>query len=561
MTERELIKRLIVRGKAVEDLEALEDCFGLCREFEKKGSVELSSVKQKGGNGAVYKEKNFIFAHNSVKEIRKAAWKIMNETYGERAEGLWRKCLLFEAPYNFDDYCMYIEIDRESKKRFYMPRRKQLKPIADEMQRLSEKEIELLAVSLPPGVGKTTLAIFFMTYLAGKNPELQILGGSHNNAFLKGVYGECLRIMTPGEYLWQDVFPKNKVVGRNAKDMRIDLNKPKRFETLEFTSVGSGNAGKVRATKLLYCDDLVSGIEQAASKERLDTLWTQYTTDLRQRKQGTEVVELHIATRWSLYDPIGRLYEINKNNSKAKFIVVPALDKEDHSQFNYPYGLGFTDEFYHTQREIMDNASWKAIFMNEPIEREGMLYEPQELRRYFELPEIEPDSILAVCDTKDQGDDFCVLPVAYQYGEDYYIEDFICDNGKPEVIEERLVNKLIEHKVDIARFESNKAGGIIAQNVQKRIGALGGKTHITTKWNQTNKETRIVVSSPWVKRHCVFKDETKYSKEYRTAMTNLISYTLRGKNKHDDVPDAMSMFSDFAANKEYGVVEVHRRTF
>ena len=116
----------------------------------------------------------------------------------------------------------------------------------------------------------------------------------------------------------------------------------------------------------------------------------------------------------------------------------------------------------------MDDASWRALYQNQPIEREGQLYNEDELRRYFELPNREPDAILSVCDTKDKGTDYCVMPIAYQYGNDFYIEDAVCDNSNPEIVEVRLVAKLIQHKLQMSRFESNSAGGKIAEKVQKR---------------------------------------------------------------------------------------------
>jgi predicted phage terminase large subunit-like protein len=363
--------------------------------------------------------------------------------------------------------------------------------------------------------------------------------------------------------LWHEVFGGVSVVNTNAKDCRIDLGKQKRFETLEFTSIGTGNAGLYRAATLLYCDDLVSGIEVALSKERLDKLWQTYTTDLRQRKIGDVCKELHIATRWSVHDVIGRLEQEYGDSDRARFIVIPALDGDDKSNFNYAYGVGFTTEFYHEQRDIMDDASWRAVYMNQPIEREGLLYDRDELRRYFELPEGEPDAIIGVCDTKDKGTDYCVLPVAYVYGQDYYIEDCICDNGLPDIVDARLVDILLRQKVKMCRFESNSAGGRIAQKVQEDVKAKKGVTHITTKYTTANKETKIIVNSAWVKEHCIFKDDSTFKKqsEYGKMLDMLCSYTIAGKNKHDDVPDAFAMLSDFAQNLSNSIAEVFKRPF
>ena len=478
--------------------------------------------------------------------------------------GLYKQILLSAAPHHFESYLLYVEWNREPEKKFYPPRRKVLKRVVDALQKLEDDKLDLLAISLPPGSGKTTLAIFYLTWLAGKHPDEPMLTGSHSNSFVRGVYDECLRILDPqGEYLWHDVFTGVQVSNTNAKDCRIDLGKRKRFETLEFTSIGTGNAGLYRASRLLYCDDLVSGIEVALSKERLDKLWETYTTDLRQRKIGDHCKELHIATRWSVHDVIGRLERDYGESDRTEFIVLPALDENDESNFDYDYGVGFNTKFYHEQRNIMDDASWRALYMNLPIEREGQLYSEDELRRYFELPDREPDAIISVCDTKDKGTDYCCMPIAYQYGNDFYIEEIVCDNSNPEVVETRLVMALLKHKVQLSRFESNSAGGKVAQKVQEMVKEKGGRTKITTKFTTANKETKIIVNSPFIKEHCLFKDKSVITadKEYRKALNFLCSYTMAGRNKNDDVPDGFAQLSEFIQSLIGNSVEVFKRPF
>lgn len=507
-------------------------------------------------------ETDFAAAHAANRTIRAETAKYAAQTGSPDLFRLNKKALLFDAPHDFDAYCRYIEWERDPDKRFYLPRRKSLYRLSQSLQRLADGRLELLAISLPPGVGKSTLAIFYLCWLAGKHPEKPILGGSHSNSFLRGVYDECLRVLDPkGEYLWADVFPAVPICGTNAQDMKIDLGSPKRFTTLEFSSVGSGNAGKVRAEQLLYCDDLVDGIEAALSRDRMDKLWNLYATDLRQRKIG-DCRELHIATRWSVHDVIGRLEDKFGESDKAEFIRVPALNERDESNFDYGNHAGFTTAFYHEQRDTMDDASWRALYMNEPIEREGLLYDDKELRKYFELPDAEPDAILAVCDTKDRGADYAFLPVCYQYGQDYYLEDCVCDNGAPEEVEARIVNALVGHKVQMARFESNSAGGRVARDAQKAVKERGGRCHITTKYTTENKETKIIVNSPWVKDHVLFNEEKiKKNKEYRRMYQMLTGYTMAGKNKHDDVPDGLAMFAIFAQELSTGTVTVWQRKF
>lgn len=526
-------------ARDLSDPSALEDAFELLRLWEKDDPVE---------------------ARRRNRTVRQLSARYAKEQGSLRMMELLRRALLFDAAEEFDAFCQFIEWNRDPSKRFYLPRRKQLLPVVRGLQALADDGLDLLAVSLPPGTGKTTTAIFYLCWMAGRRPHLTNLTASHNNDFLRGVYDECLRVMDPaGEYLWHEVFPEVSVVGTNAKSMRIDLGERKRFETLEFTSKGAGNAGKVRATNLLYCDDLVEGIEQAMSREQMDKLWQIYTDDFRQRKQGANPKELHIATRWSVHDVIGRLERAYENDPRARFLAIPALDEKDESHFNYPYGVGFSTKFYHEQREMMDDASWRALYMNQPIEREGQLYREDELRRYFLLPEGEPDAILAVCDTKDRGRDYCVMPIAYQYGDDYYIEEILCDNGAPDIVEPRLASALLRHKVHAARFESNSAGGRVAEAVQREVRARGGRTRVTTRYTTANKETKIIVNAPFVKDRCLFRHDM--DREYRRALGFLCGWTMAGKNKHDDVPDAFAMLAEFSESLMGNHATVFKRPF
>lgn len=441
-------------------------------------------------------------------------------------------------------------------------------PCAKSLQDLEYGDIELLAISEPPGVGKTTLAEFFLAWTVGRNPFLPNLIGSHNTSFLSGMYGEMLRILDlHGDYLWCDVFPELRVIATNAKDLMIGIGRDKsddqRFKTLEFTSVGSGNAGKVRAMNVLYCDDLISDIEQAMSKDRLDKLWQQYTTDLRQRKVGDRCKELHIATRWSLYDIVGRLEQEYENNPKARFIKMSALDENGESNFNYPYGLGYTTESLKQTQAMMDDASFRALYLSEPIERLGQLFSPDELQYFTDLPEAEPDAIIAVCDTKEQGSDYCAMPVLYQYGDMFYINSFICDNGKVEIVQERVAQRLVDERVKLCQIESNRGGTLFANTVRDKVKELGGFTSISTKWTQTSKTTRIQVNSAWAKSHFLFRDASASTtcKEYRTAMNQLYGYSMVGKVPHDDVADVLALAVDYILSRAGQRVQILKRPF
>lgn len=420
---------------------------------------------------------------------------------------LHKKVLLAAAPLDFESYLLYVEWNREPEKKFYVPRREVLRPIVQAMQDMIDDKIDLLTISMPPGTGKSTLGIFFLSWVMGKYPDGQNLASAHSGMLTRSFYDGVYQIITDSEYLWSDVFPGVQVATTNSKEETIDLNKKHRFSTLTCRAINASLTGATRCDKILYADDLCSGIEEAMSKERLDKLWAAYTNDLKSRKKmGAK--EIHIATRWSVHDVIGRLEQQYGGDSRAKFIVLPALNEEGESNFNYGYNVGFDKQYFEDMRLNLDEASFKALFMNQPIEREGLLYDVDELRRYFELPIDPPDAIIGVCDTKDKGTDYACLPVAYVYGNDYYIDDVVCDNGLPNIVDARLVDILVRDKVKMCRFESNSAGGRVAEKVQGEVKKRGGITRITTKFTSANKETKIIVNT---------RENSIYSRKYYLA--------------------------------------------
>lgn len=463
---------------------------------------------------------------------------------------LYNKALLFLAQEHkdFDSYLLYVEKNRDPEDRYYQPRRNKIYWLVQKMQRLIDDELDILSISMPPGTGKTTLGEFFISFVMGHYPNTPNLMSSHSGFMTRMFYDAVLNIITSNEYCWSDVFPDIVFEGNNAKEETINLGRWQPFKTLTCRPIRGSLTGVTRCEGFLYVDDLVSGIEEALSIDRLDKLYGEYTTDLKSRKKK-KAKEIHIATRWSVHDVIGRLERMYEGNPRAEFIAVPDIDPQTgKSNFDYDYDVGFDEKYFHDMEMSMDDVSYRCLYKSDPIEREGILYHPTELQRYIGgLPDREPDSILAICDTKDTGTDYNFLGVFYQYGDRYYLEDLVFKNIDPGTLDELNSDMLVKHHVQQAQFESNKEGSRTANEVERLVKAKGGLCHITKKYTTQNKETKIIVNSSWVKEHVIFKDITEYEpkSDYGVMMSFLCSYTQLGKNKHDDAPDTLAMFAQF----------------
>ncbi len=511
--------------------------YGLQITKRAKEIIEQFCIKNAGGT--IFDLEEYAFEHEQRYEL-------INKYY---------EVLLLEAPHLFHSYLLYLEKNREESERFYQPKMKQLNKhgLIQAMQDLEDDKLDLLSISMPPGTQKTTLEKFFCSWIIGRHPKDYSLFFSHSDDITRMFYDGVLDITTNAEeYTWSEIFPNVKLQNTDAKRQRINFDKPKAFSNIQCTSVGSKNAGKVRCNRYLYCDDLISGIEEALNKKSLDKLWRIYGTDARQRKLNQQVKEIHIATRWSVHDVIGRLQRTYEKSNRVRFIAIPDIDPvTGKSNFDYKYN-GMSVEFFHDQELTMDDISYRCLYKNEPIEREGLLYHSDDIRRFVTMPLREPDAILGICDVKNKGTDFMFLPCMYQYDDDFYLVDCICDDNTDYGIQYgRLSNIIIEHKMQQCEFESNSGGDRVSYEVTQRVEKMGGRCNITDKPTETNKETRIIVNADWVKKHVLFKTAENYKPkdDYGIMMTWLMTYSVVGKNDHDDVPDGLANFCLFVTDK------------
>lgn len=462
--------------------------------------------------------------------------------------------LLIEAQNKVvDSFFRYIEHKREPKERFYMPRRKQFLKIGlmDALQGMIDDRYDILCISLIPGAGKTTIEKFFNAAVIGWFPKDFNLFYSHSGDITRMYYDGVYDIVTnTDDYAWNEIFPNLHVTSTSAKTEQFNVGKYKPFPSVQCTSVGSKNAGKVRASKFLLVDDMIGGIEEAMNPIILDKLWNKYAVDARQRKiqdsEGKNCKEIHIATRWSVHDVIGRIQDMYEGNPRVKTIAVPDIDPiTQESNFDYEFS-GFKKEFFEDQQLLMDDISYRCLYKQEPIEREGFVFLEDKIRRYLNLPHGEPEIITAQCDTKGKGTDYFVLPILQKYGDDYYCVDCVCDNTADyEMQYENAANALVNNKVQECEFERNAGGDRVAMEVNKRVEAKGWICNITDTPTETNKEARIFQCSNWILQHVIFKDESMYSPKepYGIMMSLLKRYSVSGKKQLDDVPDVFSNFA------------------
>lgn len=497
-------------------------------------------------------DRDYCFKYS--KYIKDCAMQLHINTADERFGELYWNTMLYEAPHLFDSYLLYLEKNREESEKFYAPKMQQLNKhgLIQAMQDLEDDKLDRLCISMPPGTQKTTLEKFFCSWIIGKYPKDYSLFFSHSGDITQKFYKGILDITTDNiEYTWAEIFPDVKFHSTNAKLEEINFDKYKSYANIQCSSIGAKNAGKVRTNRYLYCDDLIGGIEEALNPNILSKIWRIYGVDLKQRKLNEQVKEIIIMTRWSTKDVIGKLKELYAGNPRIKFIAVPDIDPiTGQSNFDYKYN-GMSVAFFNDQALTMDDISYKCLYKQEPIEREGLLYPEDKIKRFTEetLPKTKIKRVTGQCDTKGKGTDYFVFPCLYEfegYEGEYYCMDAICNNSADyEEQYENAANLIVDNEMQDCDFESNQGGDRVALEVKKRVEDKGWICKITDTPTETNKEARIFQCSSWVLQHIHFKDRSMYSAkdQYGIMMGMLLSYSVSGKNPNDDVPDVFSNFA------------------
>lgn len=544
--------------------------------YEKlSGSIRAVIDRRPGDNGAYsdlfslcreWETEDFSAAHKVNKELLALSADQVVRGGGAKFYEQWRRCLLFEAPHDFDSFMTYIELDRKPEKRFYAPRKHYLRPMVQGFQDVLDGKLRLLTISMPKRAGKSQTGINFVNMLSGKFPDRSTLMEGTGDDLVKSFYNGCLEYLTvPNEYLFYDVFPDARLVQTNADTKTANLKSKSRFPTIMCRSIDARQVGLSEATNVLYLDDCVEGREEAKNRQRLDDKWEVISGDIMGRAiEGTPMV--FTGTRYSLYDPIGRVQEHAQREGWAwRAIEIPALDLVT-DESNYEYEREgkkvFTTAYFREQRELLSAEQFESEFQQQPFEAKGLLFNKDELNYFFELPkDRDPDTIIAVGDTAESGSDSTSMPVAKIYGNDVYIVDVVFDDSPAEVTKPECAKCLIENKVASAVFESNNAGQYYARDVDQIIRERGYSVGIRTKRTISNKQTRIEFASDNIKKNFYFKHPSTYKRgsQYWNFMKEVTTYTRSGKVPHDDAPDSLSLLENEIRMLSGGKVEVFKR--
>lgn len=545
-------------------------------ETEKQRKFELSLIRRGGVDLSALTDA-FEYArakddHEHMGEIRKMARNHFRTHYTS-AMDLYHRTLIFDAPVNFDCFMRALEFNRPTQEQFWLPRRSKLLPVCMDLQDMETSDLEELFLSCPPRIGKSTLMMMFFLWVMGRNSERSNLYCSYTDSVVKVLYKGILEIICDDyTYAYGDCFPNRKLAGTDAKDLLINLDRQKRYASYTGRSLYGTLNGACDCNGYLVADDLISGIEEAMSKDRLNAAWQKVDNNLLPRAKETAKI-LWIGTRWSLADPQGKRIELLENDPKYagrkyKVVNTPALDENEESNFDYSYGVGFSTDYYQQRRASFernnDMASWLAQYQGMPIERDGAVFDP-EYMRFFNgvMPDTQPDRVFMVVDPSWGGGDYTAALVVYQYGNDLLIPDVVFSNENKTVTQPMIVAAIEKYNVTAMKIEGTKTTASYGEDIDKRLREKNLRINMqinTTHFTGTGKRDRIIGCAPDIIERMVFLQDGLRPKHYSQFMQNMYSFTYNGKNaKHDDAPDVCAMCIDYVDRGLSAKAEVMQR--
>ena len=474
-------------------------------------------------------------------------WAIQSNVEVLQMDDLYWKAMKTEAPYHFESFLFYMEKKRRPEKKFYEPRMRTLKIVVDDLQDLEDGKLDFYGLSLPPRVGKSTLCIFFLTWVIGRHPESHNAMSGHSGILADRFYNDVFKLTQNEEYTFKEIFPDIDLADKSSEKNELYFSPTEAFATLTCRGIDGTWTGAVDISSdgYLYVDDMVRDRTESLSPIRLENRYQDYLNVLVDRKNDGSK-ELMVGTRWNVYDPLGRVESENANNPRYRFRKIPALDENDESNFQYDYGKGFSTEYYRKMRDRLDKNEWMAKYQQRPFIREGLLFPLDELNYYNGVLPDGDCITAAACDVAWGGGDSLSMPFGKLFGSvddgPIYIPDWIFNKGDKYVTKPLVVAKTLQHKPNMERFEANNGGDEYAEDIDRLLREQGFKTNIS--WakasNQVGKMAKIIQYAPDIKRRCYFLKPELQSQEYKAAMEELGIIVQVGKNEHEDSADGLT---------------------
>lgn len=437
---------------------------------------------------------------------------------------------------NFWEYCKLID------SKFFNEKRQYLKRIATDLQSFYERKLinldtkkayRYFILNLPPGAGKSYTIAMFVTWAYGKDIYNKVVSISYNqilsSRFSKSVRGKIEDRSEKGnlrDFSVIDFFPFVKI---KYGDAAINVWALEKSDMSYLASSFDGTLTGMRGN-IGIIDDPIKSAAEAMNERIKESHWDFYKNTFKSRMLDG-AIEIIVQTRWATDDLAGKL--LSEKKEQCYELCIKALDED---------GNSFCEDLYSTEdllekKSTLDEEIWLANYMQEPIDKQGALY--GEFKTYYVYDEDKVEKQIAYIDTADEGADYLCCICGDLIDRYFYVKDIYYTNEPMEITEKETARRLDLYGIRDAVIESNNGGRGFARNVENELQLLNNKKCNINWFHQNkNKKTRILVNASNVMEQIIMPEN--WDKKYMEFAKAIKKYQRKGKNEHDDAPDALS---------------------
>jgi len=256
-----------------------------------------------------------------------------------------------------------------------------------------------LVIEAPPQHGKSSMVVEFVSWVAGKNPDLKVIYASFSDWL--GVRANITLQRFYASPRYRQIFPATQTsltaigddYGAPAVRTQSIIEYVGREGSFRNTTVRGAINGE--ALDLGVIDDPIKGREEATSKTVRDKTFDWLTDDFLSRF-SEDAGLLAILTRWHVDDPIGRLkVKFGDKLRVVSYSAIAVRDEPHRKEGEALFPEHKTLEFLLERKAVMASVNWEALYQQNPQVIGGEIIKGAWFGHYRAAPVLKYRSIYA----------------------------------------------------------------------------------------------------------------------------------------------------------------------
>ncbi len=407
--------------------------------------------------------------------------------------------------------------------------------ICDKLQKIESGEISRLIVTMPPRHSKTEICSkAFPAWAIGRNPDRQIIVSTYAASLAENISRSVQTTIRSSDY--QRIFPDISISIKHSSLTAWSVNDSAK-DTLIAVGVGGPITGK--GGDIVIIDDPIKNRKEADSELIRNNTWEWYRSTLRTRlNPGASIIV--IMTRWHEDDLVGRLAELQENDTEAdkwEILNLPAIAESDTVYRKKGEAL-FTQRYPIKAlagiKASIGTREFDTLYQCRPSAPEGARFK----RAWFKIASTYDTDSAKVrywdwAVTPEDGDYTVGTMVARDHEGKYKISDVIRDRlGWTDTQRVIYQTAKIDGKDVFIGIEEVAKDAAFLKELKTKLLNAGYK--VITMRNREKKETRAYLWEPLAELGAISLVRGEWNQAW---LAEICSFPLAA---HDDQVDSMS---------------------